>query len=106
MRWQLKQKIIISKLPSSHLSETLVSKYLSYHPFNGQSSHSFMCDYPSRLFPIYVHIILYSYSDDDSESPKKIHSDMSLAELNQTLRISLPRPKSGEFLKLFEGNSP
>ncbi|CRK90702.1 CLUMA_CG004395, isoform B [Clunio marinus] len=47
-----------------------------------------------------------SYSDDDSESPKKIHSDMSLTELNQSLRMSLPRPKSGEFRKLFEGNSP
>lgn len=49
---------------------------------------------------------LFSYSDDDSESPKKIHSDMNLAELNQSLRMSLPRPKSGEFRKLFEGNSP
>ncbi|KAG5682818.1 hypothetical protein PVAND_012143 [Polypedilum vanderplanki] len=36
-----------------------------------------------------------SYSDDDdSESPKKIHSEMSLTELNQSLRMSLPRPKS------------
>jgi hypothetical protein len=47
-----------------------------------------------------------SYSDDDSDSPKKTHSEMSLAELNQSLRMSLPRPKSGEFRKLFEGNSP
>ncbi|XP_070506684.1 uncharacterized protein Ih isoform X4 [Chironomus tepperi] len=35
-----------------------------------------------------------SYSDDDSESPQKIHSEMSLTELNQSLRMSLPRPKS------------
>lgn len=31
---------------------------------------------------------------------------MSLTELNQNLRMSLPRPKSGEFRALFEGNSP
>lgn len=57
---------------------------------------------PHELSPPDVH----SYSDDDSDSPKKNHSDMSLTELNQSLRMSLPRPKSGEFRKLFEGNSP
>ena len=60
----------------------------------------------SRKIILSLRHFLYSYSDDDSESPKKNHSEMSLADLNQTLRISLPRPKSGEFLKLFEGNSP
>lgn len=35
-----------------------------------------------------------------------MNSDMSLTELNQNLRMSLPRPKSGEFRALFEGNSP
>lgn len=58
-------------------------------------------------FHTHSHILtLHSYSDDDSDSPKKNHSDMSLSELNQSLRMSLPRPKSGEFRKLFEGNSP
>lgn len=51
---------------------------------------------------------MYSYSDD-SDSGKKTHSDMSLNDLSQglsRLASSLPRPKSGEFRKLFEGNSP
>ncbi|XP_055642930.1 uncharacterized protein LOC129779470 isoform X4 [Toxorhynchites rutilus septentrionalis] len=43
---------------------------------------------------------------DESGSLKKVHSDLSLAELNQSLRMSLPRPKSGEFRALFEGSSP
>ncbi|XP_055543036.1 potassium/sodium hyperpolarization-activated cyclic nucleotide-gated channel 2-like [Wyeomyia smithii] len=43
---------------------------------------------------------------DESGSLKKVHSDLSLTELNQSLRMSLPRPKSGEFRALFEGNSP
>lgn len=54
----------------------------------------------------YSFFSVHSYSDDDSESPKNNRSDMNLAELNQSLRMSLPRPKSGEFRKLFEGNSP
>lgn len=46
-------------------------------------------------------------SDSDDETfQKNIHSDMSLTELNQSLRMGLPRPLSGEFRKLFEGNSP
>ncbi|XP_063702887.1 uncharacterized protein LOC134832701 [Culicoides brevitarsis] len=47
-----------------------------------------------------------SFSSDESESLKKINSDMSLNEMTQSLRMSLPRPKSGEFRALFEGNSP
>ncbi|XP_055590992.1 potassium/sodium hyperpolarization-activated cyclic nucleotide-gated channel 2-like [Uranotaenia lowii] len=43
---------------------------------------------------------------DESGSLKKVHSDLSLTELNQSLRMSLPRPKSGEFRALFEGSSP
>ncbi|XP_021700037.1 uncharacterized protein LOC5569977 isoform X4 [Aedes aegypti] len=41
---------------------------------------------------------------DESGSLKKVHSDLSLTELNQSLRMSLPRPKSGEFRALFEGS--
>jgi hypothetical protein len=48
----------------------------------------------------------YNSFSDESESLKKHHSEMSLNELNQHLRLSLPRPKSGEFRALFEGNSP
>jgi hypothetical protein len=56
---------------------------------------------------MFLHRTHNSYSDDeDSENGKKNHSDMSLNELNKSLRMSLPRPKSGEFRKLFEGNSP
>ncbi|XP_038110583.1 potassium voltage-gated channel subfamily H member 7 isoform X2 [Culex quinquefasciatus] len=43
---------------------------------------------------------------DESGSLKKVHSELSLTELNQSLRMSLPRPKSGEFRALFEGGSP
>lgn len=48
-------------------------------------------------------LLLYACSDE-SGSLKKVHSDLSLTELNQSLRMSLPRPKSGEFRALFEGS--
>lgn len=104
-----KQKIIIiGKFTSSVTIRTqLDTQYYEtfhskshIHPLHAHESHihmkkKYLC---TKQY--------YSYSDDDSESPQKIHSEMSLTELNQSLRMSLPRPKSGEFLKLFEGNSP
>ncbi|XP_050068206.1 uncharacterized protein LOC126556768 isoform X1 [Anopheles maculipalpis] len=43
---------------------------------------------------------------DGNGSMKKGTSQSSLNELNQSLKMSLPRPKSGEFRALFEGCSP
>ncbi|XP_050101548.1 uncharacterized protein LOC126581731 isoform X4 [Anopheles aquasalis] len=43
---------------------------------------------------------------DGNGSMKKGTSQSSLNELGQTLKMSLPRPKSGEFRALFEGCSP
>lgn len=42
----------------------------------------------------------------NDEMDKRNASEISLNDLNESLKKSLPRPKSGDFRALFEGNSP
>lgn len=63
--------------------------------------------YTSLLYNLSYTIYSYiSYSDMDLKENLLHGSESSIAEPVQTIREGLPRPRSGEFRALFEGNTP
>lgn len=50
---------------------------------------------------------LAAVKDEKDESITDLHSsDQCLSHMKEHLKKNLPRPKSGEFRALFEGNTP
>jgi len=55
---------------------------------------------------MFVNTFAICFSDMDLKENLLHGSESSIAEPVQTIREGLPRPRSGEFRALFEGNTP